>query len=71
MAYCVTLDACSSCSILARLGTMADSEGPRPTGTKKTDHLGLFSQSTKCDSSAREPESESSDIEASNDIQAG
>ena len=46
---------------------LADSEGPRPPGAKKTDHLGLFSQTTKCDSSAREPESESSDIEASHD----
>ena len=48
---------------------MADSEGLRPPGTKKLKQsslLGLFSQSTKC---AREPESESSDIEASHDIQ--
>ena len=52
---------------------MADSEGPRPPGTKKLKQsslLGLFSQSTKCDSSAREPERESSDVEASHDIQA-
>ena len=42
---------------------MADSEGPWPPGAKKMKQsslLGLFSQSTKCDSSARESESESS-----------
>ena len=39
---------------------------------KQSSLLELFSQSTKCNSSAREPESESSDIEeASHDIQAG
>ena len=40
---------------------MADSKGPRPPVAKKLKQstlLGLFSQSTKCDSSAREPESE-------------
>ena len=50
---------------------MADSEGPRAPGAKKLKQislLGLFSQSTEC---AREPESESSDIEASHDIEAG
>ena len=33
---------------------MADSEGPRPPGAKNLKLLGLFSQSTKCDFSARE-----------------
>ena len=50
---------------------MADSEGPRPPSTKKlkqSNLLRLFSRSTEC---AKEPESESSDIEASHDIQAG
>ena len=51
---------------------MADSEGPRLPGAKKLKQSSLIGLSTKCDSSVREPESESSDIEeASHDVQAG
>ena len=60
--------------MLAAALTSSSTMAPRSPGAKKLKQsslLGLFLQSTKCDSTAKEHESESDTEKPGNDIQAG